>query len=108
MNVALHGGGALIVRLAVTDRRLMMFATSHLALNLNLGDLLRSVPFSEVDSVESSTFRPLGIGAVRLRVGLMDKSELRFEASGLTARNSKKLVPILKEAVASYHDAARR
>ena len=105
-KAALRGGVAPIVRLAVTDRRFIMFATSDLALNLKLGDLLRSVPFSDIECVQASKVRPLGVSGLRLHVSLSDKSELAFEASGFTVASARRLVPIFEEAVASYRKRA--
>jgi hypothetical protein len=103
LNAALAHRSAPIVRLVVTDRRLILFATNNLALNFNLGDLLLSIPLSDIDRIESATFRPMGISALRMRVILRDKQELSFEASGFTASAAKKLVPILEDVVASRH-----
>lgn len=102
VKAAVRASNTPIVRLVVTDRRLILFATNNFALNLNVGDLLLSIPLSYVDRIESSTFRPIGISGVRMRLILRDGSERSFEASGIQASAAKKLVPILEDAVAAH------
>jgi hypothetical protein len=100
-RAALLRGSAPIVRLAVTDRRLVVFATSDLAFNLNLGDLLLSITYSEIQRVEYSTFRPVGISGLRLTLALADTRTFVLEASGFFAPGAKRLAPILEKAVVS-------
>ena len=85
----------------------MMFATSNFAFNLNLGDLLLSIPYSEIDRVESSAFRPIGISGLRLRLNLIDERAVSLEASGFFVAGAKRLAPILERAVASNRGEGR-
>ncbi|HLN18258.1 MAG TPA: hypothetical protein VK277_16075 [Acidimicrobiales bacterium] len=106
-RAALSGVSARIVRLVVTDSRVMLFATSDLAFNLNLGKLLRSIPLAEIVTVESSTGRMIGFKGLKLGITLSDGSVLPFEASGLTFASAKKLAPLLEATVASHKGAER-
>jgi hypothetical protein len=101
-KVAVSGVSAPIVKFVLTDRRVLLFSTSKLAFNLNVGKLLRSIPLSEIGSVESSKARMVGISGMRLGMKLTDGSVITFEASGLTVTSAKKLIPVLEATVASH------
>jgi hypothetical protein len=102
-RAAVRGVSAPIVKLVLTDRRVILFSTSNLAFNLNFGKLLRSIPLSEIGSVESSKARMVGVSGMRLGMNLTDGSVLEFEASGLTLASAKRLVPVLEATVISHN-----
>jgi hypothetical protein len=101
-KVAVSGVSAPIVKFVLTDRRVLLFSTSKLAFNLNVGKLLRSIPLSEISSVESSKARMIGVSGMRLGMNLTDGSIINFEASGLTVTSAKKIISVLETTVTSH------
>jgi hypothetical protein len=106
-SAAFSGRSAPIIRLAVTDRRVIMFATNDFAFNLNLGGLLLAIPYGEIDRVESVARRVIGFPGLQLRIMLLDDSVLSLEASGLHAARAKNLAPILEQALGSHRGGGR-
>ena len=98
-RAAFGGKSSPIVKLGVTDRRILTFSTSNLAFNLKAGKFLGAIPLSEIASVEFSTGRLAAIKSVQIQIHLKDGTELAFEASGATFKSAEELAAVLKEAV---------
>jgi len=98
-RAAYGGRSSPIVKLGVTNRRILTFSTSNLGFNLKAGKFLEAIPLSEIASVESSTGRIAAMKAVKIEITLKDGTELAFEASGATFKNAEELAAVLKELV---------
>lgn len=98
-QAAYGGRAAPTVKAGLTDRRILLFASNSLALNLNVGKLLGTIPLADIASVESSSGRIAGVKALRLIVTLKDGSVLPFEASGFTYPSAEEFAEVLKGVV---------
>ncbi len=98
-RAAYGGRSSPIIKLGVTNRRILTFSTSNLGFNLKAGKLIEAIPLSEIASVESSTGRIAAMKAVKIEITLKDGTELAFEASGATFKSAEELAGVLKEVV---------
>ena len=98
-RAAYGGRSSPIIKLGVTNRRILTFSTSNLGFNLKAGKFLEAIPLSEIASVESSTGRVAALKAVKIEITLKDGTELAFEASGATFKSAEELATVLKELV---------
>ena len=98
-RAAYGGRSSPIIKLGVTNRRILMFSTSNLGFNLKAGRFLGATPLSDIESVQSSTGRIAAIKALRIGITLKDGTELAFEASGVTFKSAEELASVLEEVV---------
>ena len=66
-RAAYGGRSSPIVKLGMTNRRILTFSTSNLGFNLKAGKFLEAIPLSEIASVDSSTGRLAAVKAVKSR-----------------------------------------
>jgi hypothetical protein len=98
-RAAFGGASAPIVKAGLTDRRILLFASNNLAFNLNVGKLVRSIPLTDIQSVESSSGHIAGMKALKIEVTLKDGTVLPFEASGFTYKSAEEFAAVLQGAV---------
>ncbi len=98
-HAAYGGKSSPIIKLGVTNLRILMFSTSSLGFNLKAGKFLGAIPLSEIASVESSTGRVAAVKSVKIDIRLKDGGELAFEASGATFKSAEELASVLKAVV---------
>jgi hypothetical protein len=98
-RAAYGGRSSPIVKLGVTDRRILTFSTSNLGFNLKARKFLEAIPLSEIASVDSSTGRLAAMKALKIQIRLKDGTELAFEASGATFKSAEELAAVLQELV---------
>jgi hypothetical protein len=97
---AVYGGeSSPIIKLDLTNHRILMFSSSNLGLNLKAGKFLQAIPLREISSVESTTGFLTGMNLVKLGITLNDGDELTFEASGFTFKAAKELASALEDVV---------
>jgi hypothetical protein len=98
-RAAYGGRSSPIIKLGLTNRRILMFSTSNLGLNLKAGKFLQAIPLTDIASVESSTGRVAALKAIKIEMTLNDGSNLAFEASGATFKSAEEFASVLKEVV---------
>jgi hypothetical protein len=98
-HAAFGGVSAPIVKVGVTDRRVLFFSSNNLAFNLNVGKLVGTIPLTDIASVESTSGRMAGMKSVKINIALRDGTLLPFEASGLTFKSAEELASVLKNTI---------